>query len=109
MAKTVVTSLSEISAKLDELQLDMNTLFGRTEGIRMLLQLLMMQYFTSLSLLYRQEVAEVAIQEFEENIEKNKEIFREAFESKETFEGLEAALASFHSAVRDFRTSIEEK
>ena len=109
MTKTVVTSLSEIGEKLDELQEDINALFGRTEGIRMLLQLLLMQHFSSVSLSYGEKVVEVAIQEFRENIEKNKKIFREAFETEETFKGLEATLTSFDSAVRDFRASIDEK
>ena len=109
MTRTVVSSLSEINEKLDELQDDMNALFGRTEGIRMLLQLLLMFYLTSVSVSEGEEVAEVAIQELRENIEKNKNLFREVFKADETFKGLEDALTSFDSAVRDFRASRDEK
>lgn len=86
---------------IDELEQDLNTLFGRSEGLRMLLQLLLMQHFTALSKIHGEEVAQVAIREFRENIERNKNIFSDAFETDEAFRGLEAALTSFDSAVRD--------
>lgn len=94
--------------KLKQLEEDINTVFGRTEGLRMLLQLLLMYYFTSTSLLQGKEVAEVLIREFRENVERNKALFKNAPYADETKEGFENLLELLESAARDFRRSDEE-
>ncbi len=97
------------SGSFEEIEKDLNALFGRSEGIRMLLQLLIMQSFSHISVSNSKEVAEVAIREFQENVEKNKSRLKEAHSSAEFFEGLEVILSSFDSAVRDFRATWDRQ
>ena len=83
-------------------------LLGRVEGLRLLSQVLLQYYLTSVAASTSRETAELAVVTIRADIMRNKEMFRASTESDEIFYGFDCVLDSFEAGVRNFRTGFDE-
>ncbi|MDE2739958.1 MAG: hypothetical protein OXI58_00060 [Gemmatimonadota bacterium] len=83
-------------------------LFGRVEGLRLLLQLQTLYFLSSLVVPGGVEIPKVVIESIKDDIERNKEVFRQTHPSDEAFHGFDVTLDSFDAAVRDFYKGLDE-